>query len=151
MRLSQKIDQKRLVLVHDFLQFILLKHCSAVDDVGIPHVLPNFKNPIVRPIRKNANKTETHREPMPTRFVNLCLSILTENNFSWAKSTFPSDTVKWKNTETGLFEDAWSPIRSWFLVLKLLLPARNHQIRMLDSGEGDALCYRPNLGGWVLN
>lgn len=142
---------KRLVLVHDFLQHILLAHCSAPDDFGNPQVLPRFKNPIRRPIRKGANATETHREPMPTRFVNLCMEILTEKDYAWPKSLSKDDQFKWRNPATQKLENRWSPIRTWFLILKLLLPSRTFQLRMLDSGESDTETYHPNQGGWIKN
>lgn len=147
---SLGINDKKMSLVHDFFAWILLEKASAPDDHGAPLVLPSFKNPIPRPIRTSKNLMETHREPMPTRFVNMCLSILEENDYAWAKG-IAGDVVKWRNPKTGLMEDVWSPIRAWFLMLKLILPARTFQLRMVESGEGDSICYRPGKGGWVHN
>lgn len=45
--------------------------------------------------------------------------------------------------------EMWSPVRWVALALKLLLPLRTFQIRMLDSGEGDT--YRYDAGSWDLN
>lgn len=147
---SLGINDKRMCLVHDFFAWILLEKAAAPDDYGTPLVLPNFKNPVLRPIRTSRNLMETHREPMPTRFVNMCLTILEENDCAWAKS-ISGDTVKWRNPKTGLMESVWSPIRVWFLMLKLILPTRTFQLRMVESGEVDTLCYRPEKGGWVPN
>lgn len=45
--------------------------------------------------------------------------------------------------------EMWSPVRWVALVLKLLLPLRTFQVRMLDSGEADT--WRYDGGVWVLN
>ena len=39
--------------------------------------------------------------------------------------------------------EIWSPVRAVTLYIKLLLPLRAHQVRMLDSGEGDTWRYEP--------
>lgn len=43
----------------------------------------------------------------------------------------------------------WSPVRSVLIFLKLHLPLRTYQVRMLDSGEADT--WRYEQGQWVLN
>lgn len=45
--------------------------------------------------------------------------------------------------------EMWSPIRWVALLVKLLLPLRTHQVRLLDSGEADTLRYEK--GNWVPN
>lgn len=45
--------------------------------------------------------------------------------------------------------DLWSPVRSVLVLIKLLLPLRTFQTRMLDSGEADTLRYVK--GEWTLN
>lgn len=49
--------------------------------------------------------------------------------------------------------ELWSPVRALALYLKLELPLRTFQIRMLDSGEADTWRYvhAPGGGGFVLN
>lgn len=146
---------KRLSIIHDFLEFSLLKHCSEEDDYGNPKALPRFKNPMPRPVRKGEWKHETHREPMPTRFVSLCLDILTANDFEWPKKfgagIKSSDWFKRRNPTTGQVEDVWSPVRTLFLILKLMLPARTYQLRMVDSGEGDTFVFESDGSGWEKN
>ncbi len=146
---------KRLAIIHDFLEFCLIELCSEEDDYGNPKILPRFKNPMVRPLRIGENRIETHREPMPTRFISLCLDILTERDFAWPKSfgagPKSSDWFKRRDPDTGLVVDEWSPVRTFFLILKLMLPARTYQLRMVDSGEGDSLVYRTDGTGWEKN
>lgn len=43
----------------------------------------------------------------------------------------------------------WSPARWVALLVKLILPLRTFQVRMLDSGEADTMRYA--AGGWALN
>lgn len=43
----------------------------------------------------------------------------------------------------------WSPVVSMILFIKLHLPLRTYQIRMLDSGEADTLRYEN--GNWIKN
>lgn len=43
----------------------------------------------------------------------------------------------------------WSPVRWVAVLMKLLLPLRTFQIRMLDSGESDSWKYE--RGNWLLN
>lgn len=45
--------------------------------------------------------------------------------------------------------ELWSPVRAVALYLKLQLPLRSYQVRMLDSGEADTWCYA--RGQWVRN
>lgn len=45
--------------------------------------------------------------------------------------------------------ELWSPVRAVALLVKLHLPLRTFQVRVLDSGEGDTLRYES--GNWVLN
>jgi hypothetical protein len=43
----------------------------------------------------------------------------------------------------------WSPVSSMVLFIKLHLPLRTYQVRMLDSGEADTLRYEN--GNWIKN
>ncbi|MBF4332699.1 hypothetical protein EAY29_20925, partial [Vibrio anguillarum] len=43
----------------------------------------------------------------------------------------------------------WSPVRAMALYLKLQLPLRTFQVRMLDSGEADT--WRYESGQWIKN
>jgi hypothetical protein len=49
--------------------------------------------------------------------------------------------------------EVWSPVRAVALYIKLELPLRTFQVRMLDSGEADTWRYihSPGGGGFVLN
>ncbi|MEF1203862.1 integrase family protein [Vibrio owensii] len=43
----------------------------------------------------------------------------------------------------------WSPVKSMVIFMKLHLPLRTYQVRMLDSGEADT--WRYDQGQWVVN
>ncbi|MBF4401728.1 VPA1269 family protein, partial [Vibrio anguillarum] len=43
----------------------------------------------------------------------------------------------------------WSPVKTMVIFMKLHLPLRTYQVRMLDSGEADT--WRYEQGQWVLN
>ncbi|KAB2314011.1 integrase [Betaproteobacteria bacterium SCN2] len=52
-------------------------------------------------------------------------------------------------TQNGTRLEMWSPVRWVALLVKLILPLRTFQVRMLDSGEADTWCYAE--GNWTLN
>ena len=145
--------RQTMTVVHQFLNEVLLKVCTQTDDHEFPILMPGFANPLVKPTSVGVNKGETHREPMPTRLIRQAMNILTENDFAWARKVGKfTDSFRWQNPHTGEFESVWSPVRAYALLAKLMLPARTHQIRHLDSGEGDSLRYEldgvwgPNVG-----
>ncbi|WP_242680909.1 gamma-mobile-trio integrase GmtZ [Paraburkholderia hospita] len=52
-------------------------------------------------------------------------------------------------TGNGMRLEMWSPVRWVALLVKLILPLRTFQVRMLDSGEADT--WRYEAGVWTLN
>lgn len=64
--------------------------------------------------------------------------------------------TKWERKHKGLPEEIteiWSPVRAVALYIKLELPLRTIQVRLLDSGEADTWRYdpTPHSGAFVLN
>lgn len=53
------------------------------------------------------------------------------------------------NYHNGQILEMWSPVRWVALLVKLILPLRTFQVRMLDSGEADT--WRFEAGSWTLN
>ncbi len=143
--------RQTMTVLHEFLEEALRKTCSTASDSETPTLAPSFAVPLARPAYKNVNKGETHREMMPTRLVRQVMAILTEDDFAWPRSVGRiRDSFRWRNPGTGEFETVWSPVRSYALIVKLLLPARSHQVRHLDSGEGDTWRYEAD-GHWRAN
>ncbi|WP_318434801.1 gamma-mobile-trio integrase GmtZ [Photobacterium leiognathi] len=52
-------------------------------------------------------------------------------------------------TVSTVIHQIWSPVVSMVLLIKLHLPLRTYQVRMLDSGEADTLRYEK--GNWIKN
>lgn len=57
-------------------------------------------------------------------------------------------TVTRKGKKITLYQ-IWSPVKSMVIFMKLHLPLRTYQVRMLDSGEADTWRYKN--GQWTLN
>ena len=123
----------------EFINWVLDARLSTPDDLGRPVRRPDHWNPITRMQRK-AHPILTHREALPTRYIRELIRILTEDDFAWSKR-MPSEWVSLFNHETGQWEKIWSPVRVSALLLKLYLPLRTIQVRMLDSGEADSERY----------
>lgn len=143
--------RQEMGIIYQFLNQVLFKVCSQTDDNEKPVLMSGFANPL--PVFKysSVNKGETHRNVMPTHLIQLAMQILTEDDFAWPKKIGRcTDTINWKNPITKKFEKIWSPVRAFALVIKLLLPVRTYQIRMLDSGEGDSYLYT-DQGIWIKN
>lgn len=54
-----------------------------------------------------------------------------------------------QNYRGGQVLEMWSPVRWVALLVKLILPLRTFQVRVLDSGEADT--WRYEAGTWILN
>ncbi|WP_316675866.1 VPA1269 family protein [uncultured Tolumonas sp.] len=54
-----------------------------------------------------------------------------------------------RNNKSITIHQIWSPVVSMVLFIKLHLPLRTYQVRMLDSGEADTLRYEN--GSWIKN
>lgn len=138
-------------VVREFLDEVLVKTCSLADGGEPPVLRPGFACPLPKRSYKGVNKGETHREAMPTRLIRQAMGILTEDDFAWPRNVGKvGDTFRWRDPATGRFEAIWSPVRAYALLAKLLLPVRTHQVRHLDSGEGDTSRYETD-GRWVAN
>jgi len=143
--------RQTMMILRDFLNDTMIQHCSYIDEHGYPILRSGFSNPIIQQRYYNVNKGETHRDIMPGKLVNLAIQILINDNFAWPKRIGKfQDNFRWKNPETGLFENKWSPVRTYALLVKLMLPVRSYQVRVLDSGEGDTYRYQTD-GKWVIN
>ena len=57
--------------------------------------------------------------------------------------------VRGKGKQKATIYQLWSPVRAMVLYLKLQLPLRTYQVRMLDSGEADT--FRYDNGQWLEN
>ncbi len=131
----------------EFIDWLLDVRLSTPDGHGRPVRSPNHWNPCPRMQRKQ-QPIHTHREAMPTRYIRELVHILTDDDYAWPKS-LSSEWLPWHDPATGQWQRVWSPVRVSALLLKLHLPLRTYQVRMLDSGEADTEAYVD--GRWVPN
>lgn len=54
-----------------------------------------------------------------------------------------------RNSKKITIHQIWSPVKAMVIFMKLHLPLRTYQVRMLDSGEADTWRYKQ--GQWTLN
>ena len=57
--------------------------------------------------------------------------------------------IKGEGTKKITIHQIWSPVKAMVIFMKLHLPLRTYQVRMLDSGEADT--WRYEQGQWVVN
>ena len=134
-------------LCSEFLDWLLDTHISAPDDYGRPVRSTDHWNPISR-LRRKQQAIQTHREAIPTRYLRELIRILTEDNYAWPKS-LSSEFINWYDPDDQTWKRIWNPVRVSALLLKLYLPLRTIQVRMLDSGEADS---QQNVDGqWIPN
>ena len=120
----------------DFIDWFLARYLTGDDDLGRPVVSPAHFNP-VRRLSQAAKPPQTHREAMPLRYIHELIRIIEDDDFAWPRSLSSSEYFMRHDSASGEFVRTWSPVRSVAMLLKLHLPLRTFQVRMLDSGEGD--------------
>lgn len=138
----------------EFLDFILRTECAEVGEDGGVYIAPTFRNPMTRKVKRH-RPDQTGREAMPTRYVRMLLDILTEDDWAWVKALSASsngigDWMMVVDPQTNKETQVWSPTRAYAIFIKLRMPFRTFQIRMLDSGEGDAETWLADIG-WTRN
>jgi hypothetical protein len=132
---------------HAFFEWYLERHLTLPDDYGRPVLAPGYWNPLVRQ-RSEQRATQTAREALPTRLIRELLAVLRDDDWAWCRAQ-EGDHIHAVDAKTGEAVRTWCPVRASALALKLLLPLRTFQVRMLDSGEGDSERYAD--GAWQSN
>lgn len=124
-------------------------------------------------------RDESVYAPLPYGYIDELRQMLAAgphfNDWKWAQGAPVFDTGKRRRGESSWFEvtedlidrqdpdcvwrerlvksktrfEMWSPVRWVALLVKLILPLRTFQVRMLDSGEADTWYY--TQGDWKLN
>lgn len=87
-----------------------------------------------------------HLPPLPMRFIFTAREILSENDWSWAKSAL--NNSDWLNADG---RQIWSPVRANALYLKLSIPLRTFQVQMMDDGSSDTYVFDEIEGTMVPN
>lgn len=149
------------------------KHTS--NDIGIKYRNPVCRrmNP------RTLGLSESVRTPLPYGYIEQLREMLAQGpdfkDWIWAQSALGAEvgtigvsTLSWfpvqqsmireddpdcvwriRRTTIGSRVEMWSPVRWVALLVKLILPLRTHQVRLLDSGEADT--YRYDGKTWVEN
>ncbi|KQY48456.1 MULTISPECIES: VPA1269 family protein [unclassified Rhizobium] len=119
------------------------------DEDGIPY--REYANPIdIDDLPPQAtSKGQTDRDAIPLRFLRMIREIIEGDDYAWPK-TIRSDYLEYTDPKTGQRTRVWSPVRAEFILLRLLLPIRALQTRLLDSGEGDPEIWSTEQG-WQPN
>ena len=128
-----------------FVNWAFKQVCFEEDDLGniINRNPKRYANPLDKVRDSGRNNGQTHREPMPAHLLNVAKQIILENDFEWPK------TIDGDYFMRGS-ERVWCPVRAIAMLTKLCLPARNMQVRLVGSGEGDTYKYQGD-GSWVIN
>ena len=139
---------QHLSMLQKFFDWVI--ETEGVDAEGV--VRREYRNPVRDGDipAQSGSKGQTHRTAIPLRYLRMMRDILEADDYAWPR-TLQADYMTWRNPETGAFERVWSPVRMYFYLLRLMIPIRGLQARLLDSGEADAEVYRPAAGGWVRN
>jgi hypothetical protein len=133
--------------VSSFFDWYLDTKLPELDDQGRPIWSAEHWNPVPK-VRGQVRQTQTAREALPVRLIRQLLEVLTADDWRWAKA-LKKDWITATDATTGEKVELWCPVRACALALKLLLPLRTFQIRMLESSEGDSEQYRS--GKWITN
>ncbi len=139
----------------EFLEWVL--DCRLSDDVdGVRVRPPTLRNPLTKVAAPRVRHSESVREAMPTLLVQMLLDILTEDDWRWARkfaaaSKQGGDWFVYQDEQSSQFLRVWAPVRAVAIWMKLRMPFRTFQIRMLDSGEADTFAYDTATGQMVPN
>lgn len=165
--------------VHAFLTWVLARDFSAVADDGTRVVLPAFRNPVPLLTRHGVGLDESVRSPLPYGYIDELRQMLAQGphfqDWTFAQNALgvavgeqgapgrdwfdvtedlvdrndPDCVVRVRQRRGRNVLQMWSPVRWVALLVKLLLPLRTTQVRLLDSGEADT--WRYDNGAWSLN
>ncbi len=155
--------------IHDFVDWVIKKDFREHDDRG--KLIPMFKNPVIPMKSGYPNRNETVYNPIPYGYIKQLRAIICPagsrsfNDWSWAHSAWRSDWIEIEDEQANKTDPncvlktvsdgertktfIWNPVRSVALLIKLHLPLRSYQVRVLDSGEADTWRYESGL--WVNN
>lgn len=168
---NDTVATMRYNFIRDLCDSIILEHFSEPDDFGKP--LPQISNPFPEKTTKsNPLRYDTPYSSLPYKYIKELRNILcpvTRGNFSdWKWASQSASSADWfivSRNDVDLTDpdcvwrecngkdksevEIWCPVKAMVIYLKLLLPLRTYQVRMLDSGESDY--YRYINGQWTEN
>lgn len=167
---DSKMALFRYNIIRDLINSIIMDNFSDLDDFG--KKIPQIVNPFPEITSAGGSSTlkpiETTYSSLPFKYIKELRAIVCPkprgnfNDWVWAMSV--SDKGDWFDVHNELIDlndpdcvwrtfrgrkQMWCPVRAVIVYLKLHIPLRTYQARMLDSGESDY--YRYNQGKWSLN
>lgn len=160
---NQHNTNNRAIKIVGFIDWILAETYSMDDDLGNKLIIEAFENPLTKFLpkeTKQSKRVESNKNVLPYRYIKKLREILCPSqcsNFSdwlFAQTSLKKDwyivdeDIIDKDDPDCVFKHVkertyklWFPGRAVALLIKLLLPLRTYQIRMLDSGEMDTFKY----------
>lgn len=125
-----------------FFDWVIITYGS--DEDGVPH--RDYQNPIYTADLPSSDRSkgQTDRSAIPLRFLRMLREIIEGDDFAWPK-TLESDYLNHFDPQTAQWSRVWSPVLAEFFVLRLMLPIRSLQARLLDTGEGDFEIWTSDL------
>lgn len=167
----------------DFLDWVLLRYFSTLDEHGRRVVKSGMANPFARQSMSDVPQhTESVYSTLPYGYIDELRALVAPGpnfgDWKWAQSAFGArealartQSADWFAVDPSLVDrndpdcvfrermrsadaggmvvEMWSPVRWVALLIKLILPLRTFQVRMLDSGESDTWKYVNK--GWTIN
>jgi hypothetical protein len=104
------------------------------------------------PFGSNKRRAITSRESMPSLLHELCVEVLTEDNFKIYRNDLDSTQSRLYNFSTRKWDtDTWNTTVPRCLHLLLLLPVRGMQARWLDEGLLDDMIWDFDKASYVKN
>jgi transposase-like protein len=162
---------------HEFVDWVLLKECSAEDDYGDLQVSPAFKNPFGTHSSPTSRNGQTVYSALPYGYIKELRGMIAggptfrdwifaqgalgteigqsgapapdwfEVNPELVDTSDPDCVYRWREKIRGArVLEMWSPVRWVGLLIKMILPLRNFQVSVLDSGESDDWIYSSSGG-----
>lgn len=176
-QLSEETKCQSCNYIHEFLQWVLENKLSVEDDYGRPIVAPEYCNPVAKIRRSGKSSTlhETNKPALPYQYIRELKGMLCQgihfrdwitahggttgdglNSGDWfevdrERIDMDDPDCVWRQTPNlgRKTYEMWCPVRAVAIYIKLELPLRTFQVRMLDSGEADTWSF--SAGKWIEN
>ncbi|WP_438391218.1 gamma-mobile-trio integrase GmtZ [Caballeronia sp. DA-9] len=157
-RTLELISNQNQEILRNIFEWMLDNICVYEDEYGRKAMLPGYGNPLSGNIAKRSRAAESPRDPMPHYLVQRLTEVLTENDYAWPRrygiprwNRKGGDYIQHFDLASKRYINVWSPVRAISIFVKLKLPPRTFQVRVLDSGEADREKFYGMGKGWRSN
>lgn len=147
--LDERYKRQYATIAYEFTEWLIRDNSANFEDSHIVFMpKPLFSSAALFEINRTRVKGEKHFETvkniLPTKWVQLLKTILTENDYAWPKSL----DWTWFKKDGGM---VWDPTFTHLYRLMLEIPIRKIQAAALDSGEGDDYVWDFKNEKWIPN